>query len=343
MDVDEIKRRVAITTLIESCGLTLTGRGNMLRTKEHDSLCIWPRKNDFYWWREAVGGSVIDWVMHWERVTFKRAVEMLEHQAELSPFRTLPPPTPAAPPPPLPADLHLRCHAALTIDDRAWHYDRGFSDDDIDAYHFGVYQHSAYGKCYTLPIVEDGALVNLRLRLALPVNPKDKYRPYDSGRGTHLFNRDLIADAPGLVIVAGEYKAALLARRGIPTISSTGGCGTWHPEWTPLVAGKPLWLAFDPGEERAAERLADLLGGETRIVHLPVKPDDLVAAQGVEALRYFLRQARPLGAWRTTASVPVSSALGCALAPSSAASPRHMPSVRVPWRKQLLAAPAGGN
>jgi hypothetical protein len=77
-------------------------------------------------------------------------------------------------------------------------------------------------------------------------------------------------------------------------------------------------------------------------VHLPIKPDDLVAAQGIAALRYFLRQARPLSAWKTTASVPVPAALGCALAPSDA---QRAPAVtvRVPWRKQLLAAPAGGN
>jgi hypothetical protein len=349
MDVEEIKRRVAICDLIESCGLTVVGNGRMLRTKEHDSLCIWPAKNDWCWYSQpsisrpgkAAGGSVIDWVMFWEHCDERTAIRMLEQRAELSPFRILTAAAPVRPPDPLPADLHLRCHAALTPADRAWHYDRGFADDDIAAYQFGVYQHQTYGRCYTIPIIEGGALANLRLRLAAPANPKDKYRPYDIGRGTHLFNRDIIAAAPGLVIVAGEYKAALLTRHGVPTISSTGGCGTWQDAWTPLVAGKPLWLAFDPGEERAAERLADLLGGDTRVVHLPKKPDDLVSAQGIAALRYFLQQARPLGVWRKTVSIPVSAALACALAPSPRTQ-QPTPSVRVPWRKQLLAAPAGG-
>lgn len=69
IDIDRLKNDVRIEDLI-SQSYTVTGRGMVLSTIEHDSLKIFTNNNSWCWYSQAgkrgknLGGSTIDWIMH---------------------------------------------------------------------------------------------------------------------------------------------------------------------------------------------------------------------------------------------------------------------------------------
>lgn len=331
----EALRQLDIVEVVAASGLTVIKVGANWSTREHDSLMLWPQTHSWYWFSRGVGGGVIDWVKYVQHCEFTEACEYL--QRKQLPQVPRPVLAPDKPPAPLPQDLHLKMHAALQDADLTWWLGKGVGLDAIDRFKNGVYQHSVYGRCYTIPIIEDGVLINIRMRLAEPEKPGDKYRPFDHGRGTALFNSAVLTEkVHGIIVTAGEIKAEVLSQFDLPAVSPTGGCSNWRPEWTPrLQYCKLVYIAFDPKEEASAAKLADQIGERSRIVTLPDKPDDFVLAYGADALRYHLKHALPLAKWRSAQSVvvpeKVAQALYAGAAPLTDAS-RH----DVPWRGQLL-------
>lgn len=88
--VAEIKERISIVDLVERAGLTVTGRGRVRTTKEHDSLKMWPEYNTFHWYSKGIKGDIFDWWEMEHRCDFRRALEDLAHLAGVE----LRPPTP---------------------------------------------------------------------------------------------------------------------------------------------------------------------------------------------------------------------------------------------------------
>lgn len=299
INVDELKR-IDIVALAEKVGFTVDARGGgKYTTKEHDSLVLFPRDNSWKRFSEDdAGGDTIAFLMYWQRVDFKTACAELQNFAGILPQRTRMS-RPPAPPSELPADLHLRCHAAMTATDRAWwmeHY--GLSENAIDRFHLGVCHDRFAPTTYTIPIIVGGKLVSLKHRI--PGAPEGgKYRSHQAGLGTHLFNADILApDLRGVVIVAGELKAVTLEDYGIPAVSTTGGCGHWSPAWNARFAAcERIYIAYDPEpatEQEHARTLAAELGPRARLVDCPQKPDDFVLEKGASSFRGLLKIARTL-------------------------------------------------
>ena len=109
--------------------------------------------------------------------------------------------------------------------------------------------HPSYpGRSYTIPVIEGGRLVNLRLRLDHPEKPGDKYRPYRPGYGSQLFNAGAIRATTATVLVtAGEKKAIVLWSKGYTAVSPTNGCSGWQDAWTAKLAHVPV---VDPSSIR---------------------------------------------------------------------------------------------
>ena len=79
-------------------------------------------------------------------------------------------------------------------------------------------------------------------------------------------------------------KAIALTVRGIPAISSTAGCLHFPDAWLPRLRDcERIIVAFDPGEDTAAEIVAARLGERARVVRLPAKPDDFFVQGGTVA------------------------------------------------------------
>lgn len=146
---------------------------------------------------------------------------------------------------------------------------------------------------YTIPVTDNGTLLNIRHRLAQAPNG-DKYRPHMAGLGASLFNLDVLrGNPPELLIVEGEKKAMVLSQYGFPAVAISG-CRTWKAEWTERLAVDPLYIALDPDAMESARKLAAKFGGRARIVALPAKPDDFFTQyNGTQAqFRAFMQRAR---------------------------------------------------
>jgi hypothetical protein len=203
---------------------------------------------------------------------------------------------PEPPARPLPQNLHYRFHKQLDGDPaaRQWWHGQGISDEAIDHFLLGVMEHRYYGRCYTIPVIEGGMLVNIRLRLDKPTGPKgDKYRPLRAGHGSQLFNSDILTpDLKGVIVTAGEKKAIVLWQYGIPAVSSTAGCGHWRSEWNERLRHcEKVFIAYDPLETHHARTLAERLGERAYVVQMPDNPDDYILRQGEPAFRALLSAA----------------------------------------------------
>lgn len=296
----DIVERIPIEQVIENSGLHLLGRGRYRRAQEHSSLIVDTQANLFNWNSRGLHGDAITWLTQVCRLSFQDAKAQLENGRFGAPVhipvrevrRSCAPETP---PPPLALELAYSLHRMMSSAGRAWWQREGLTDQVIDRYLLGEYRHPRYGLCYTLPVIEQDAagepqLVNLRMRLAEP-GAYGKYRPWDHGRGTQLFNRDVLRSEPqGIVVVAGEKKALVLAGYGIEAVSPTGGCGNWLDAWTVLLKAVPhRWVAYDPSEMEAARKVAQALAA--RLALFPDKPDDFILAHGKRAFVRVLREA----------------------------------------------------
>ena len=83
-EIERLKRRVSVERLVESAGIELRphGKDRVGRCPFHDdktpSLVVSPKTNLWHCLGACqTGGSVIDWVMRFEGVSFRRAVELL--------------------------------------------------------------------------------------------------------------------------------------------------------------------------------------------------------------------------------------------------------------------------
>ena len=298
--LESLKARHPIEQVVMQTGpeFRLARSGHELRGVTHDSLVVTPSKGLYQWHSRREAGDIFNWLMHRHHVDMLEAVARLASGtvggASTSPSwanRPAPEETP-----PLPQDLHLRYHRRLDEAARAWWHSQGISDQGIARFLLGVSDdHGDYGRAYTIPIIEAGRLVNLRLRLAEPRTRGDKYRPWDRGRGTQLFNADILTPELGAVVItAGEKKAMVLWEYGISAVSPTGGCGNWRESWTTrLQFCRKVYLCFDPTEQAAAWKLAAEIGERAFVARLPDKPDDFILTAGRDAFRRALAQADP--------------------------------------------------
>jgi DNA primase len=97
-EIDRLKQRVSVASLVEAAGVELRRVGKDLvgRCPFHDdaepSLVVTPGKNLWHCLGECqAGGSVIDWVMRAEGVSFRHAVELLRDGMPTSPTSTVAP------------------------------------------------------------------------------------------------------------------------------------------------------------------------------------------------------------------------------------------------------------
>lgn len=308
---DDLKRRISIVEAFEAMGERFQGppAAKWRRGTVMSSLVVNTHAQTWARYKYAdQHGDIFDLVMLTEGCSFPEAVDRVE-QGRFGRLRELPSAVQSLPPPfvqpDLPPDLHLRYHRALDAQARAWWYGQGVDDEIISRHFLGVvdYHPIWMQPTYSIPVIVAGKLVNIRHRLAHPPATGDKYRPERAGLPTELFNADILVPAQrGVIIVAGEKKVLVMARFGLPAVSSTAGCGYWNDEWTTrLQFCRKVYIAFDPGEGEAAMKLATRIGERAWLVDLPEKPDDFLLRvereQGTKAaenaFRGYLKTARP--------------------------------------------------
>lgn len=106
-----------------------------------------------------------------------------------------------------------------------------------------------------------------------------EHKGYQSkGAKVSLYPSDLIKEGiPFIMITEGEFKSLLLNQFGFPSVSGTGGAGTWKAEWNSLFAGLNVVLAFDADEAgiKGAQRVVDSLKGKAKSIKVIQWPQEL--------------------------------------------------------------------
>lgn len=80
--VEQIKASLKIADLVGEF-FSVSGRGRVLTTTEHDSLKIFTDTNSWYWYSLGVGGDLLDWWQHMKRCDFGTALEDLAAKANV--------------------------------------------------------------------------------------------------------------------------------------------------------------------------------------------------------------------------------------------------------------------
>lgn len=296
VDIEAIRERVNIVSVIERYTPLLKRGGVEWRGKEHPSLSVDEAKQLYHWHSHNEGGDVFAWVMHREHVEFRRALEIVSDLARVS-VTPLPRPEPE-PAKPLPAVGKIEQFERNLIDcDKAlalW-VREGFEFEECLIWRFGYTPDLwGMGAALVIPNFHHGKLMCIKYRLLS--RDSDKYR---SEGAAHLFNHDALDVERDIFLVEGEKKAAYLTNRGLTAVGLPG-VGNFKDEWMPAFEGKRVTLALDDGVNpylldypRRLAQVAD----ELRLMFMPCKPDDYFTryAGTVDGFRDMQRAARK---WR---------------------------------------------
>lgn len=144
--------------------------------------------------------------------------------------------------------------------------DRGLTLETIKKHRLGF-----DGNRVWIPIIEDSSCYNVKRHLFR--GPGEKSLSYAPGMGSARLFPEIPKEGP-IYITEGEYKALLMSQMGFPAVTSTSGAKSWKDEWTPLFAGRDVYVCFDidkAGKEGALTVARKLRGVATvRVVELPI-------------------------------------------------------------------------
>ncbi len=96
------------------------------------------------------------------------------------------------------------------------------------------------GQSITIPVVdENGKKLFNKYRRDPRAEDGPKYR-YDAGAKAALFGAQYIEGHDTIIVCEGEFDALAVYSHGFIAVSSTGGAGTFLPEWAKMLEGKKV-------------------------------------------------------------------------------------------------------
>lgn len=248
----ELMSRVKIEDLIaHDFDVKATGK-NYYKGVEHDSLVIDVQKQIFYWNSLEVSGNALDWLTVIKGMPLDEAVTYLKQKANFhdkpdlsaSSFTFVPNIYPKL------LDVFYECGK----NNRDYWYTRGYTDQTIETYKLGF-----TGKCYVIPIILDGKLLNFQCR-----TPDKRIWAWVKGLGTLPYNFDNISNSSSVIITEAPVNTIALGQLGYVSISQTTGAGAWLSLFNPyLRTAKEIIFAYDNdmagflGARRVAKHFKD--------------------------------------------------------------------------------------
>ncbi len=163
-------------------------------------------------------------------------------------------------------ELVERCHQALPPNVRTYLNTRGISDDLINQFKIGW--GDFYGENWiVIPIPKkdipgEYALLKLRRDPETKDGKTPKMKVWPMGAAHELFDWGMFKGATNLVLCEGEFDCMVLLSKGIPAITSTGGCGTFKQEWLKDFSSlESVCICYDNDTEgeKGAIRVLDAL------------------------------------------------------------------------------------
>lgn len=216
---------------------------------------------DGSWWDYGAGkgGDVIDFVGFYKfGAAYNPDNHFLDVVDALGALDIKPTPKQAARPAPEKPKLTIsledvmRWHENMPQTRREWWHGRGLDDVTINRFFVGW-----DGKRYTIPAIYRLVPFGVKRRQSeIDDGITAKYVSITGSR-VGLFNADTLWNADSVVICEGEIDAMLLERWGYRAVTTTGGAGTFKPEWVRFFAHvKRIALLYDndkAGREGAAK------------------------------------------------------------------------------------------
>ncbi len=182
---------------------------------------------------------------------------------------------------------HLRYHKTMPPAALEYWYRAGMRPETIAKYQLGYCPRCPTDEkerpSYTIPVISNGKLWNIRHRLVHAANG-DKYRPHIAGLRNVLFNGDALREnAKDILIVEGEKKSIIAAQEGFLNVGVMGKTGFDEAWVSKFDKFRRVNVCYDPDGLNRAVAVAALFGGRGRVVVLPGKFDDLIVEDGATA------------------------------------------------------------
>lgn len=129
------------------------------------------------------------------------------------------------------------------------------------------------GERITIPISDgNGGWLFTKSRTP-PGSLKEPRYKYPAGAKSALYGLEAIKDSKTVVIAEGEFDSLILRSRGIAAVSSTGGAGTFEPEWADIFKAIPsVFITYDNdlAGKNGAIKVGKLIP-HAKIVQLPAE------------------------------------------------------------------------
>jgi DNA primase len=315
IDLSALKRSVRIEEVIGKYE-PLKRSGAEFIGVNHDSLKVNPDKRVWAWFSKGEGGDVFDWFQKEMGMDFADALKAVAEFSTAAPLDYQSSPSrhvQAAPPKPISMRLVERLNSNLLSSKAGMEYifSRGLDEKDVSKYQLGFISdlrsrdkngdELLVGPVITIPYIQSGIVQTIRYRvMAQGVNYANKYKPLYTGYGVHLYipvsHTSLLDGDKYVLIVEGEFKAIHLDRSGVNAVGIPG-VGVMKEEWFDFFKKKKtVYIALDPDKSAYELRWPFALASvhpNVRIVNLPMKPDDLILAEGgLDALRSCVAASR---------------------------------------------------
>lgn len=149
----------------------------------------------------------------------------------------------------------------------------------------------------TIPIKDkNGVEIFSKYRRAPWMKDGPKYT-YEHGSKAALYGVEHLATADHVFVVEGEMDALALRSLGYTAVSSTGGAGTFSPDWVDYFTGKKITIIYDADKAgvEGAVRVASIIPWAT-IAWLPVQYGkditDVIHNEGLILMQERINNAR---------------------------------------------------
>jgi len=179
--------------------------------------------------------------------------------------------------------LAEKYHQELPPRIRQYLNDRGITDPVIDTHLLGW-----NGWRITLPIFNrEGKLAFFKLAKDPDDKTDNPKMLIPHGASAELYGWEQInRKTEAIIICEGEFDRLVLEAQGFAAVTSTGGAGTFRPQWAEVFRDIPrVYICFDRDEagQRGAERIGCLIP-HARIVRLPGE-----VGEGGDVTDFFVR------------------------------------------------------
>ncbi len=155
-----------------------------------------------------------------------------------------------------------------------WLTKRGITPAIIDKFGISFQPHPVMGEAIVIPVFDATGVwaFNKYRRDPMQGDVKPKY-VYDSGSRATVYGAYFIHEESSVLITEGELDALVAWSYQIPAVSSTGGAGTFLPEWSSYFKDKDVTICYDndPAGAGGMVRVLSILP-QASILFLPDRP-----------------------------------------------------------------------